>query len=95
VVIGKVAVVAPPATVAYAGTLAEVLLLSTDTATPPAGAACVSVIVPTLGSPPRTVEGFTVRLVTPMLFTCVPTAYRFSSLEPTYTVPFAAMAGED
>src|SRR6185369_9745960 len=60
VVSGKVAVVAPAATVTVAGTPAEALLLVSAITAPPAGAAAVSVTVPVLPAPPTTVAGFSV-----------------------------------
>ena len=60
VVMGKVAVVAPPATVTLAGTDAtETLLLARETIAPPAGAADPSVTVPVDPVPPVTLVGFT------------------------------------
>ncbi len=61
VVTVNVALVLPPATVTLAGTVAaEVLLLDSDTATPPAGAALLSVTVPWEVLPPTTLVGFSV-----------------------------------
>ncbi|PWB65156.1 MAG: hypothetical protein C3F14_05800, partial [Deltaproteobacteria bacterium] len=58
VVIGKVAVLLPPATVTFAGTVAAVsLLLVKDTTIPPAGADAESVTVPVEPFPPVTEEG--------------------------------------
>jgi hypothetical protein len=63
VVIAKVLVVVPAATVTEAGTLAAfVLLLVNATTAPPAGAAALSVTVPVLFAPPLTAVGFTVTL---------------------------------
>ncbi len=57
----NVALVLPPATVTLAGTVAaEVLLLDRDTATPPDGAALLSVTVPWDVLPPTTLVGFSV-----------------------------------
>jgi hypothetical protein len=57
---GKVALVAPAATVTLAGTVATaVLLLASDTRIPPAGAAALSVAVPVDPLPPATDDGFT------------------------------------
>lgn len=55
----KVAVVAPAATVALAGTCAAaVLLLDNVTTAPPVGAAPLRVIVPVDDAPPMTLVGF-------------------------------------
>lgn len=59
VVAVKVPVVAPAATVMFAGTdTAAVLLLDRFTTAPPVGAAALSATVPVDGVPPRTVVGF-------------------------------------
>jgi len=42
----------PSGTVTVAGTLARVLLLESETVSPPTGAGAVNVIVPWTGSPP-------------------------------------------
>ncbi len=55
--IAKVALVAPCATDTLADTVATALLLDTDTANPPAGAADVRVIVPCEDVPPTTLVG--------------------------------------
>jgi hypothetical protein len=61
VVMAKVLVVAPAATVTEAGTVAAfVLLLASVTTAPPAGAALLSVTLPVLFAPPVTAVGFTV-----------------------------------
>src|SRR5437763_9153609 len=61
VVTAKLALVAPPATVTEAGTVAAFrLLLVSVTTAPPAGAALVSVTVPVLPAPPISTEGFSV-----------------------------------
>jgi hypothetical protein len=61
----KVAVVAPPATVTFAGTVAtEVKLLERATTVPPVGAGPVSVTVPVDGERPLTVVGLRVRELT-------------------------------
>lgn len=54
----KVAVVLPAATVTDAGTVAEALLLESETKAPPAGAAAVKVTVPVEDVPPVTLVGF-------------------------------------
>ena len=59
VVIAKVALVAPCATVTLAGTVAALLLSLSVTTNPPDGAAAVKVTVPCDGLPPTTDEGFT------------------------------------
>ena len=62
VLILNVALVAPPATVTLAGTVAvDVLPLDNDTTAPPAGAGPLSVTVPVEGLPPTTLDGFTVQ----------------------------------
>ena len=60
VVMVKVAVVAPAATVTLAGTDAAALLLDNVTLRPPVGAALPSVTVPVEEVPPVTDVGFTV-----------------------------------
>src|SRR5262245_25442181 len=60
VVTVKFAVVAPAATVTFAGTEAEVELLLNVTAAPPAGAGVVRVTVPCELFPPVTLVGFSV-----------------------------------
>jgi len=62
VVIVKVALVAPPATVTAAGTVAPELLEVKPTEIPPVGAALLIVTVPVEGLPPTTDVGETVRL---------------------------------
>ena len=64
VVIVKVAVVAPAATVTVAGRVAFELLDVKPTLRPPVGAGPVSVTVPVEGLPPITVLGETLTLVT-------------------------------
>src|SRR5215475_3998273 len=60
VLTGKVAVVAPAATVTETGTVAAGLLLVSVTTAPPTGAALPSVTVPVLPTaPPTTAVGFT------------------------------------
>src|SRR3990172_1574683 len=59
VLTGKLAVVAPAATVTLAGTVAAALLLDSATSAPPAGAALLSVTVPVEDSPPVTLAGLT------------------------------------
>jgi hypothetical protein len=53
----KVAVVAPAATDTEAGTVADALLLESETETPPEGAAALKVTVPVAEVPPVTLEG--------------------------------------
>ena len=53
----NVAVVAPPATVTFAGTEAAVFELVRDTTSPPAGAALDKVTVPVDEAPPTTLAG--------------------------------------
>ena len=59
VVTVKVAVVLPAATVTEAGTVAEPLLLESETETPPAGAAALKVTVPVEVPPLTTLVGLT------------------------------------
>jgi len=59
VVMEKVALVAPAATVTLAGAAATVLLLESVTLNPPAGAADVNVTVPCADAPPVTLVGLT------------------------------------
>ncbi len=59
VVIVKVAVVAPLATVTLAGTVAEALSLLSCTTAPPLGAGALSVTVPWDIAPPVTLVGLT------------------------------------
>ena len=59
VAITKVVLVAPCATDTLTGTVAPVLLLDSDTANPPAGAAALKVTVPVEEVPPVTLVGFT------------------------------------
>lgn len=61
----KVAVVAPAATVAVAGTVADVLSEARFTTRPPAGAALVRVTVAVDGDPPTTLVGLRATAVTP------------------------------
>src|SRR5215471_5041568 len=62
VVMAKVALVAPAATVTEAGTAAALaLLLVSETSAPPTGAAMASVTVPVLPAPPVTVDGLSTR----------------------------------
>ena len=61
VVMVNVAVALPAGTVMLAGTLVTtVLLVLSEIARPPAGAALLRVIVPVAGVPPATVSGLTV-----------------------------------
>ena len=55
---GKVAVVAPSATVTLAGTVAASLSLDNVTTAPPIGAGLFRVTVPVEDSPPTTLAGF-------------------------------------
>ena len=59
VVTGKVALVAPAATVTLAGTLAAALLLESVTIAPPVGAAVLKVAVPVEEFGPTTLAGLT------------------------------------
>lgn len=59
VVIAKVAMVAPAATVTFVGTAPAVLLLVSATANPPDGAAAVRVMIPCEAVPPVTLVGST------------------------------------
>ena len=59
VVTVKVAVVLPAATVTEAGTVAEALLLESETEMPPVGAALLKVTVPVEDTPPTTLVGLT------------------------------------
>ena len=59
VAIAKVVLVAPGATDTLAGTVADELLLVSDTVNPPEGAAADSVIVPCDDAPPVTDDGLT------------------------------------
>jgi hypothetical protein len=54
-----VAVVLPAATLTEAGTVAEALLLESETDTPPEGAAPLKVTVPVVDVPLATLEGLT------------------------------------
>ena len=66
VVTENVALLAPPATVTLAGTVAaEVLSLDKDTTAPPPGAGPLSVTVPVEELPPTTLVGFTSRELNP------------------------------
>ena len=58
--IAKTALLLPAGTVTLAGTLADVLLLDSETDTPPLGAAAVSTTVPWEAVPPTTLAGLTV-----------------------------------
>lgn len=62
VLILNVAVVAPAAIVTVAGTVAEALLELNITTAPPVGAAAPRVIVQTLGEPPTTEVGLSVKV---------------------------------
>ena len=59
VVIPKVALAAPPATVTVAGTPAAPPVLESAMTAPPDGAAPLNVTVPCDGAPPATLAGFT------------------------------------
>ncbi len=63
VVIVKVALVLPAETVTLDGTLAKVELSLSDTTAPPVGAAPVSVTVPWVEDPPRTLVGFRISVL--------------------------------
>jgi hypothetical protein len=56
----KVAVVLPAATVTEVGTVAEAVLLESETNAPPVGAAPLRVTVPVVEAPPLTLVGFVV-----------------------------------
>src|SRR3990170_2305020 len=59
VLTGKLAVVAPAATVTLAGSVAAALLLDSATSAPPAGAGPFKLTVPVEDSPPVTLAGLT------------------------------------
>ena len=59
VVIVKVAVLVPAGTVTEAGTLADVLLLESETETPPVAAAALKFTVPVTDVPPVMLVGLT------------------------------------
>jgi hypothetical protein len=60
----KVALELPAATVTLAGTVAAVLLLASETVTPPVGEIPFKVTVPVEETPPRTAVGFRVTELT-------------------------------
>src|SRR5258706_14375144 len=75
VVMVKVAVVSPEATVMFAGTGATVAFeLVRPMSAPPAGAGVVRVTVATVLAPPASEEGWNVMEPTPLLAGSVPTA---------------------
>jgi hypothetical protein len=74
VVIAKVALEAPPATVTVCGTCAAGSLLARETTAPVAGAGLVRITVPVEGAPPITEVGFRVTLA------------RFTTMGPNETV---------
>ena len=57
---GKLALMAPAATVTLGGTVAEVLLLDREMTAPPLAAGLLRVTVPVDGFPPLTLVGLTV-----------------------------------
>jgi hypothetical protein len=68
VVTVNVAVVAPAATVTFAGVVEDALLSDKVTTAPPAGAGLFNVTVPVEGLPPNTVAGFMATAAIPLGF---------------------------
>jgi hypothetical protein len=88
VVMGKIAEVAPAATVTLVGTVAAaMLLLVSVTAAPPTGAATLNVTVPVDPVPPVTLDGLVVSAE--MLIACGLTV-RIESCDPLYVAVIVA-----
>ena len=68
VVTVNVAVVAPAATVTFAGVVEDALLSDRVTTAPPAGAGLFNVTVPVEEVPPNTVAGFMAKVAIPLGF---------------------------
>jgi hypothetical protein len=89
VVIVKVAVVAPAATVTLDGTVAAALLEDNATTTPPDGAALASLTVPVEDAPPVTLVGLTVTELT-----AGPAARAGTAIQPMILTSMRARASE-